>query len=101
MMNFFEANYKPSEIITFCDISFSPDSNSSVYKKIGMNLVGDSSPGYYWVVDGMRSHRLNHTKHKLVKEGASPELTETEIMYTKKSFRIWDCGNYKYIKTFF
>jgi hypothetical protein len=55
-----------------------------------------TKPGYYWVIDGIKKHRYNFTKQKLIKEGEDPNLTELEIMYNRGSFRVWDSGNIKF-----
>ena len=69
-----------------------------VYTKIGMNFDKITDPGYCYSRDGItRRHRYNFTKHKLVKEGADPSLTETEIMNLQGYYRIYDAGNYKFM----
>jgi len=45
---------------------------------------------------GVRLHRFNFPKHKLVKMGHDSNLTEWEIMQTLGYDRIWDCGHLKF-----
>lgn len=100
MLSYFESLYKPEILISYCDISISPDPNKSVYSSLGFYLMCKTSPGYHWVIDGKRIHRLNFTKHKLIKNGDDPSLTGYEIMSNKGYYRIWDAGNYKFIKRY-
>ena len=46
--------------------------------------------------EGICHNRLEFQKHKLVKEGYNPTLTEHEIMLSRNIYRIYDCGNLKY-----
>lgn len=96
MVSYFISHYKPKKIESFCDISISPFEESSVYNKIGFKFYEKTDPGYSWVIEGKRHHRLNYAKHKLVKRGEDKNMNEIEIMYAKGKYRIWDCGNYKY-----
>jgi len=98
MLKYFEKTYNPEVVLTYCDISISPNKDKTIYNKLGFTYIGKTSPGYFWIVDKKRRHRLNYTKHKLLKYGADPNKTETEIMHEKGYNRIWDCGNFKYIK---
>lgn len=100
MLKYFADNYIPKEIFSYCNISLSPFEKSNIYDKLGFIFDKKTTPGYYWVIDGKRHHRLNYTKYKLTKAGHDKKLTETEIMYDKGGYRIWDCGNYKYFKTY-
>ena len=51
---------------------------------------------YSWVIDGVRLNRTNFMKHKLVKEGFSKDLTETEIMQSQGYYRTFECGNWRF-----
>ena len=59
-------------------------------------MVHETEPSYYWVIDGIRHHRFNFRKDKLVKEGADPNKTEIQIMSEKGYYRIFDCGSKKW-----
>lgn len=90
----FIKNYKPNEIISYSDNS---RGNGGVYKKLGFNLISETEPNYYWIIDGVRKHRFNFRKDKLVKQGADPSKTEVEIMNEIGYYRIFDCGSKKWI----
>jgi hypothetical protein len=83
-------------LVTYCDISFSPDPYSTSYNKSGFSLLTKTKPGYYWVVDGKKSNRLNWTKSKLISMGYDPKETGDSIMNSLGYYKIWDCGNYKF-----
>lgn len=95
ILSFFFKNVAKS-LVTYCDVSFSPDPQKTVYKKCGMTFNKITDPGYYWIIDGKRSNRLNWTKSKLIKLGYPPEMTADEIMEKMGAYKIWDCGNYKF-----
>jgi hypothetical protein len=67
------------------------------YPKIGFTLDGVTRPSYYYIVNNTRKNRMDFTKRALVEAGFSPELTEHEIMISRKIYRIYDCGNYRYV----
>jgi hypothetical protein len=48
------------------------------------------------VIDGMRKHRFGFRKDVLVKEGYDKNMTEHEIMLSRKIYRIFDSGSLKY-----
>ena len=83
-------------LVTYCDISFSPDYSKTSYSKCGFKLVSKTDPGYYWVIDGKKSNRLNWTKKKLISLGHDPKETGDSIMNSMGYYKIWDCGNYKF-----
>ena len=68
-----------------------------LYKKLGFDFVGKTQPNYYYIIDGLRHHRFNFRKDKLVKEGYDINKTEHEIMLERKIYRIYNSGNLKFI----
>ena len=98
LFNYFIRNYNPLKITSYADKRYS--FISSVYSKIGFNLIGDTVPNY-WYFDkiGIRVHRFNFRKDQLHKKLQSfdPSLTEWENMQLNGYDRIWDCGNLKYV----
>ena len=86
----------PNTIISYSDSS---RSNGKMYDTLGFTFLSDTPPNYYWVIDGVRKHRFNYRKDKLVKEGADSELTEVEIMNQRGYYRIFDCGSKKWSLT--
>jgi len=94
LLRFFIRNYDPSEIISYCDRS---RSNGNVYQKMGFELSHTSDPNYSWVVSGMRKHRFNFRKDKLVNLGYDKSKTEIEIMHELGYYRVFDCGIQKWV----
>lgn len=94
LLNYFVQQYSPSKIHTYANADHS---NGNVYIKNGFEYVTTTSPGYHWVVDGIRRHRFNYRKDLLVKSGEDSSKTEAEIMHERGHYRIWDSGNIKLI----
>jgi hypothetical protein len=97
LFKYFIKNYKPKEITTYADRSIS---RGKLYETLGFNFFGKTEPNYYYVVDGIRHHRFNYRKDKLVKQGFDSNKTEREIMLERKIYRIYNSGNLKFIKLF-
>lgn len=90
----FIGRYNPSEVISYSDIS---RGSGNLYKQLGFSFVHNSSPGYYWVKDGIKYNRFNFRKDKLIKDGYDPNKTEFDIMTNRGYYRIFDCGSSKFI----
>ena len=82
-----------NEVISFADRRWSI---GNLYEQLEFNKVDMTKPSYYYIIDGIRHNRVEFQKHKLVNEGFSPDMTEHEIMLSRKIYRIYDCGNLKY-----
>jgi hypothetical protein len=94
LFNFFLNSNDVDEIVSYADISLF---NGSLYNKLGFQWSGLSEPNYFWVVDGVRRHRYNFCKRKLVKEGFDSNKTEVEIMNDRGYWRIFSTGQEKWI----
>lgn len=96
LFNFFIKKYEPKEIITYADRRYS---NGNVYEKLGMSFVNETPPNYWYFTknDLIRKYRFGFRKDILVKEGYDSTKTEKEIMIERGYYRIYDCGNNKYI----
>src|ERR1035437_4639614 len=90
-------NYNPKKIISYSDSSRSV---GGLYKKLGFEFSHQSDPNYYYIINGIRNHRFNFRKDKLIKEGHDPSKTEIEIMTESGYYRIFDCGSKKWIILF-
>src|SRR5574344_1824490 len=89
----FIKTYNPTEITTYADRSFS---QGKLYDALGFEFVSKTEPNYYYVVDGIRKHRFNYRKDKLIKDGFDQNKTEHQIMLDRKIYRIYDSGNLKF-----
>ena len=68
----------------------------------GWELKTTSTPGYCWLLGDKRLSRNKTQKHKLAKllgESFDETKTEAENMRNIGARRLWDCGQYLYIKT--
>ncbi len=93
----FIKEYSPKSIISYCDISWA---NGKVYENLGFSFDGISEPNYYYVINYKRENRINYQKHKLVKKGYDANKTEFEIMSELGYYRIFNCGNSRYVLKF-
>jgi hypothetical protein len=94
LFTYFLKNNEADTIITYADISMF---SGSVYEKMGFEFIKHSGVNYWWVVNGVRRHRFSFTKSKLVKKGYDKALTEVEIMHSIGCFRIWGCGQDRWV----
>jgi hypothetical protein len=94
LFKYFVNNYEYDELISYSDLSMF---DGSLYEKLGFKYSHLSNPNYYWVVDGIRKHRFNYNKKKLIKHGYDPSKTENEIMHELGYYKIWGCGQKKWI----
>lgn len=85
--------HNPNELYSYANLDHS---NGNVYEKSGFKLDSITTPGYWWIIDGIKHHRYKYRKSELVKEGHDPNLTEFEIMTQQGYYRLWDSGNLKY-----
>ena len=94
MFKYFTRQYVPTKVITYFDRSWG---QSSVYKQLGFDFVHNTGVNYWYIIDGIRSHRYNWTKHKLVNMGYDKNMTEVEIMHSLGHYRLFGPGNEKWI----
>lgn len=94
LFKFFLNKYSPESVFTYSDNLIS---SGHLYKKIGFNFYSKSRPGYWYLIDGVREHRFNWRKSKLVSLGYSSDLTEDQIMESLGCYRIYNGGNKKWI----
>lgn len=94
LFKYFLKIYHPSKIISYanCDIS-----NGNLYKILGFEEEGHTGLNYWWAKDGIKFHRSKFMKHKLIKEGENPNLSESEIMKKRGYYRIYGTGNLRWI----
>lgn len=58
---------------------------------------GTKVPSHWYVVDGIRSHRFNWRKQKLIKLGFDSNKSEEEIMSELGYYKLYNGGNKKWI----
>lgn len=94
LIKFFIESYKPESIETYSDNLIS---DGKLYKNLGFIYSHTSNPGYWYAIDGIRHHRFNWRKEKLIKMGFDKSKTEEEIMSELGYYRIYNAGNKKWI----
>ena len=94
LLKYFVKIYKPIEIQTYSDNLIS---DGVLYEKLGFEYKWTSNPGYWYVVNNIRSHRFNWRKSKLVKDGYDVNKTGEEIMAELGYWRIYNAGNKKWV----
>ena len=94
LFKYFLNNFKVNEVISYSDNS---RGIGNLYKQLNFKFIRDTQPNYYYIVDGVRSHRFNFRKDVLVKEGFDESKTEVQIMTERGYYRICDSGNKKWI----
>lgn len=94
LFSFFKKNFNISEVISYSDVSLF---RGDLYDNLGFSKVNLSSPNYFWVIDGVRKHRFNFNKKRLIKLGYDPNQTEVEIMHSRGYYRIFSTGQEKWI----
>jgi len=94
LFSYFIKNNQINEIISYADISLF---NGAIYQKLGFKKIHLSEPNYFWVVSGVKKHRFNYNKKKLIKEGFNSNKTEVEIMHERGYYRVFSCGQEKWI----
>jgi len=94
ILKFFLEAYSPKDILSYSDNLIS---NGDLYEKLGFKFSHISKPGYWYIIDGIREHRFNWRKSKLVKMGFDPMKTEEEIMSENGYCRVYNGGNKKWI----
>lgn len=87
----------PTKVISYCDMRWGTGDLYSrlKFKSASLKLL----PGYAYTDFIKRYHRSSFTKKSLVKSHDDGTKTEQEIMREKNMYRIWDCGQSKWIYT--
>lgn len=100
IFKYFEKNYNPSSIISYCDLS---RYSGNLYFNLGFKLKENTSPNYMWLhpQNNIIVPRYKSQKHKLkslLGDQYDPNLSEAQNMKNSKFVRIYDCGNAVFIK---
>lgn len=86
-------------LVSYADRRYS--GAEAFYRKIGFTVAGYTHPGYFYVDRDVRRSRFEFQKHRLLAKYPDhpeyAEMSETEIMHSRGMYRIYDCGNIKYV----
>jgi very-short-patch-repair endonuclease len=94
LMKKFISDVSPEKIITYANRRWS---EGNLYEKIGFSFSGFTNPGYDFFYKNKRVSRHKLRRVELIKMGFSPDKKTQEILDEISAYRIWDCGNYKFI----
>ena len=101
LLKYFERVYKPKNLITYADRRYS---QGNLYFKLGFTFDHFSSPNYFYCDQNLKIYsRVQCQKHKLNKilgDKFNKDLTESENMSLNGYNKIYDCGNYVFIKQY-
>lgn len=100
LLKHFERTYSPSSIISYADRRWS---DGNLYRQLDFVERGASAPNYwYYKNNSILEHRLKFQKFKLktLLTDFDDALSESENMFRAGYRRIWDCGNYVFVKTY-
>jgi len=102
LLSYFEKYYQPTEIISFCDLRYTSTLKRNLYESLGMKLCKQTLPNYWIVRGNKREHRFSYRKSVLHKKLSlfDPLLSETQNLEQNNIFKIYDCGNLLYRKTY-
>lgn len=88
-----------SEITTIVSYADRCWSIGNLYEKLGFTKHHCTAPNYYYIMDNKRINRMNFQKKSLITCEEDKEKTEHELMLERNIYRIYDCGNIKYVYT--
>lgn len=99
LLSHFEREYRPKNIVSYADRRWS---KGNLYRQLGFELDHVSLPDYFYSDKITRESRVKYQKHKLSKllENFDPNKTESENMFANGYYKIWDCGNLVFVKTY-
>jgi hypothetical protein len=94
LFNYFKQNYHFNNLISYSDFRLF---DGKMYKTLSFTKQHLSKPDYFWCKNLERKHRFNFNKQKLIKDGFDSSKTEVEIMHERGYYRIFGCGQYRWI----
>ncbi len=94
LFKYFTRTHDIDSIVSYADRSWSI---GGLYEQLGFTFDSITKPGYSYVKKNIRENRMNYQKHKLIAAGYNENMTEHEIMLSRKMYRIYDSGHLKYV----
>lgn len=91
-------NQPYDSFITYANLRYS---QGKAYASCGLTHNGSTPPNYWYLVGNKLESRHKYQKHKLSRllDNYDSSLSESENMNNNGFYRIWDCGNLKFIYT--
>lgn len=94
LFKYFIKKYNPHYILSYADYRWS---EGNLYKNLNFELVDNTIPNYFYIIDYERKNRFNFRKDLLVSKGHDINKTEIQIMHEQSFYRIWDLGSLKFV----
>ena len=94
LLKHFIKHYSPKEIISYADRRWS---KGDLYEKLGFKFIANTPKSFSYIINNKREYRFKYRKDVLVEQGYDSTKTSNQIMLERKIYRIYDCGNKKYI----
>ena len=89
--------YNPTSVVSYCDMRWG---TGNLYKKLNfVQVSGGKKPSYSYTDFVKRFHRSGFSKKHIVKNQDDMQKTEHQIMRERNMYRIWDCGQTKWVYT--
>lgn len=100
LFNYFIKNVNVLKVISYANLDWG---NSNVYSNLGFIFDCITAPGYTYYISskGIREHRFNWNKKKLISLGYDKDKSEEEIMFDLGNYKCYNSGNEKWIWTKF
>lgn len=90
--------YKPNEIISYANRRWSTNNEHILYNRLGFVFESYTTPNYHYIKQQKLVNRFNYRKDILVSKYSCPEeMSEHEFCKQQGLFRIYDCGQLKYV----
>jgi hypothetical protein len=99
LLKHFETQYAPKNLISYANLQWS---NGNLYKNLGFKESHRSSPSYWWCKEKVAHTRHKCQKHKLATwlPNFNTEQTESENMKKNGYYKVYDCGNIVFTKSY-
>ena len=92
LLRYFEKKYKPKKITIIANIRWS---SSSSYIELGFKLNKITEPNFMFFKNTIELSK------KTVCKNYNHELSEDQNIFNNRYRRIWDCGNYIFVKKYY
>lgn len=102
LLSFFVKEVKPDNLISYADRTWS---NGKLYRALGFKLEGETKPGYVYVKNNNQEvlcwyKSQKHNLKNLLGDQFDSTLSASKNMIKAHYWKVYDCGNLIFSKTF-
>ena len=99
LISHFEKHQHPESLVAYVDRRWG---DGEVFKQIGFNFIRNTRPSFFYTKHGIRFTRHTFMKHRLndILDIFDENKSEEQNMKDNDYYRIYDCGNVVYTKTY-